>query len=273
MRRPSRPGSPRRRVKAQGKVIRRAARPAAAAEVVARIEAAGLIAIHRVRGLARASLAARTLREAGVSALEVILTTPEALQGLGPLREAMGPEALLGVGTVLDVTAARAALEAGAQFLVTSILDTEVIALGVRRGVPVLPGAFSPTEIYRAWRAGAPLIKVFPAGVLGPQFFRDVRGPLPEIRLVPTGEGYAGERWRPHRGRGGGGGGGRGADRPPSRGGRALGRDPEPGTGVPEPDSAGPAGRGCRGLRSSGNPPNSPPGGPVPNGRGIPTFP
>lgn len=183
----SRPARVRHRPKARVQVIRRAVRPPAAAEIVARIGAAGLIAILRLPEMAGATAVARALREAGVSALEVTLTTPEALRGLRPLREAMGPDALLGVGTVLDVTAARAALEAGAQFLVTPILDTGVITLGARRGVPVLPGAFSPTEIYRAWSMGAPLIKVFPAGVLGPHFFRDMRGPFPGIRLVPTG--------------------------------------------------------------------------------------
>ena len=187
MRRGARPARARDRPKTRVQVIRHPVRLPAAAEIVARIGAAGLIAILRLPDIAGATAAARALREAGVSVLEVTLTTPEALRGLRLLREAMGPDALLGVGTVLDVTAARAALEAGAQFLVTPVLNTGVITLGARRGVPVLPGAFSPTEIYRAWSMGAPLIKVFPAGVLGPQFFRDMRGPFPGVRLVPTG--------------------------------------------------------------------------------------
>lgn len=187
MKRGSKPARVRPRVKVPVKVLRRAVRRPEVAEIVTRIGAAGLIAILRLPDMGGAVGAARALREAGVSALEVTLTTPEALRGLRPLREAMGPDALLGVGTVVDVPAARAALEAGAQFLVTPILDPGVIALGARQGTPVLPGTFTPTEIYRAWSMGAPLIKVFPAGVVGPQFFRDMRGPFPQIRLIPTG--------------------------------------------------------------------------------------
>jgi 2-dehydro-3-deoxyphosphogluconate aldolase/(4S)-4-hydroxy-2-oxoglutarate aldolase len=106
-------------MKARLQIVRRAAHPPEAAEVVARIGAAGLIAILRLPDIAGATATARALRETGVSALEVTLATPEALRGLRSLREAMGPDALLGVGSVLDVAGARAALEAGAQFLVT----------------------------------------------------------------------------------------------------------------------------------------------------------
>src|SRR3989304_2506560 len=107
MKRASRPARARPRMKARLQIVRRAARPPEAAEVVARIGAAGLIAILRLPDIAGATATASALREAGVSALEVTLTTPEALRGLRPLREAMGPDALLGVGAVVDGPAAR----------------------------------------------------------------------------------------------------------------------------------------------------------------------
>jgi 2-dehydro-3-deoxyphosphogluconate aldolase/(4S)-4-hydroxy-2-oxoglutarate aldolase len=94
---------------------------------------------------------------------------------------------LVGAGTVLDAESAQASIDAGAQFLVTPAFLPEVIEVGRSRGIPVMAGAFTPTEILAAWRAGADFVKVFPAGGLGPTYIKDVLAPLPGVVLVPTG--------------------------------------------------------------------------------------
>jgi len=99
----------------------------------------------------------------------------------------MGEEVLVGVGSVLDAETARAAILAGAEYVVGPTLNLDVVAMCNRYGLPCVPGAFSPTEILTAWTAGADVVKVFPATKLGPQFFKDVRGPLPFLKLTPTG--------------------------------------------------------------------------------------
>jgi 2-dehydro-3-deoxyphosphogluconate aldolase/(4S)-4-hydroxy-2-oxoglutarate aldolase len=103
------------------------------------------------------------------------------------VREALGDRVLLGAGTVLDPETARAALLAGAEYLVTPTVNLDVIRLCRRYDKLVMPGAFTPTEILTAWEAGADVVKVFPAEVLGPAFFKALRGPLPQVRLMPTG--------------------------------------------------------------------------------------
>jgi len=97
------------------------------------------------------------------------------------------PEVIMGAGTVLDAPTARQAILAGAQFLVTPTVKLDVIETAQRYGVPVIPGAMTPTEILTAWEAGVDMVKVFPASVLGPGFIKAVHGPLPQIPLVPTG--------------------------------------------------------------------------------------
>ena len=94
---------------------------------------------------------------------------------------------LLGAGTVLDVETARHVIQAGARFVVSPVFKPDLIEEGHRRNVPVIPGCFTPTEILAAWEAGADIVKVFPASALGPTFFKEIRGPLPEVRLMPTG--------------------------------------------------------------------------------------
>ena len=112
---------------------------------------------------------------------------PDALEVLKAARKALGDRMLLGAGTVLDPETARAAFLAGAEYIVSPTLDTEVIAMARRYGKLVMPGCFTPTEILKAWQAGADIIKVFPAEVVGPAYFKAVRGPLPQIRMMPTG--------------------------------------------------------------------------------------
>lgn len=152
-----------------------------------RILDAGLVAV--VRGGAKAGLVevVRALVEGGVPVAEVAFTVPDAIEVIGAVREALGDTVCLGAGTVLDPETARAALLAGAEYVVTPTLNLDVIRLCRRYDRVVLPGAFTPTEILTAWEAGADVVKVFPADVGGPAYLRALRGPLPQVRLMPTG--------------------------------------------------------------------------------------
>jgi 2-dehydro-3-deoxyphosphogluconate aldolase/(4S)-4-hydroxy-2-oxoglutarate aldolase len=122
-----------------------------------------------------------------VRALEVTMTVPRAIEMIGELAPALPDDFLLGAGTVLDAETARLAILAGARFVVGPVFRPDVVSLCHRYDVAALPGCFTPTEILAAWEAGADIVKVFPATALGPGFFKDVRGPLPQVKLMPTG--------------------------------------------------------------------------------------
>jgi len=153
---------------------------------VLRIREAGALGIIRVKAASDLVRIAEALFTGGLSCLEITMTTPGALRAIEGAREEI-PQVLMGAGTVLDGPTARQAILAGAQFLVTPTVRLDVIEVGHRYGVPTVIGAMTPTEILTAWEAGADLVKVFPASVLGPRFLREVHGPLPQIPLVPTG--------------------------------------------------------------------------------------
>jgi len=123
----------------------------------------------------------------GVRAIELTMTTPDALAMLEELARWRSDELLLGAGSVLGAEAARAAVDAGAEYVVSPVFKRAVVEEAHRLGVPALPGAFTPTEILTAHEAGADLVKVFPADSLGPAFVKGVLGPVPFLRLVPTG--------------------------------------------------------------------------------------
>ncbi len=127
------------------------------------------------------------LFQTGIRLVEITMDTPGAVDILKSLRSRVPSDALLGAGTVTDVSRAEAALAAGATFLVTPNLNLEVIRLTRARGLAIMPGAMTPTEIWNAAAAGADYVKVFPASTLGPHFFREIRGPFAEIPLMATG--------------------------------------------------------------------------------------
>jgi 2-dehydro-3-deoxyphosphogluconate aldolase/(4S)-4-hydroxy-2-oxoglutarate aldolase len=127
------------------------------------------------------------LAAGGVTVAEVTFTVPGALDVIRAARQRLGDRVLLGAGTVLDPETARAAFLAGAEFIVSPAVNTEVIKLCRRYDKLVMPGAFTPTEVLTAWEAGADVVKVFPADVVGPAFFKALRGPLPQVKLMPTG--------------------------------------------------------------------------------------
>lgn len=128
------------------------------------------------------------LAAGGIGAFEVTLNSPGALGAIEALASRfVETELLIGAGTVLDLEGARAAVAAGARFIVMPHTDPEIIEYGAAHGIPAFPGAFTPTEILTAWRAGATAVKLFPASAVGPVFVREFRGPFPDIPLIPTG--------------------------------------------------------------------------------------
>jgi 2-dehydro-3-deoxyphosphogluconate aldolase / (4S)-4-hydroxy-2-oxoglutarate aldolase len=147
----------------------------------------GIVAVVRSPDSPQLVEVARALLEGGVRVLEITFTVPDALEVIRQVRRALGDQVLLGAGTVLDPETARSALLAGAEFIVAPTLNLEVIRLCHRYDKLVMPGALTPTEILSAWEAGADIVKVFPAEVGGPAYLKAIRGPLPQVRLMPTG--------------------------------------------------------------------------------------
>jgi 2-dehydro-3-deoxyphosphogluconate aldolase / (4S)-4-hydroxy-2-oxoglutarate aldolase len=147
----------------------------------------GIVAVIRSPDSQQLVEAARALADGGASVVEITMTVPNALDVLRQVRNALGDRLLLGAGTILDPETARAALLAGAEYIVAPTLNLDVVRLCRRYDKLVMPGAFTPTEILAAWEAGADIVKVFPADVVGPAFFKALRGPLPQVRLMPTG--------------------------------------------------------------------------------------
>lgn len=150
-------------------------------------EAVGVIAILRLPSADVLVPSVEAIREGGVSAIEVSPIAPGALQALGPARVKLGPGVLLGVGSVLTPEAARDSIRAGAAFVAAPNLNPEVIRVCREACVPVIPGAFTATEIVQAWDLGASLVKVFPAGPAGAGYVKEILFALPDLRLVPAG--------------------------------------------------------------------------------------
>jgi 2-dehydro-3-deoxyphosphogluconate aldolase/(4S)-4-hydroxy-2-oxoglutarate aldolase len=151
------------------------------------IEACGVVAVIRMKEPDKLRAVVDALAAGGLRALEITMTVPRAIELIAEIRPTLPAGFILGAGTVTDGDTARRAVEAGAEFLVSPVFRPEVISVGHANGVPVMPGCFTPTEILGAWEAGADVVKVFPATALGPGFLKDIRGPLPHVKLMPTG--------------------------------------------------------------------------------------
>lgn len=156
-------------------------------EAMQLIQQTGVIAIMRAKSSDQLLAAADALKAGGVNAIEVTMTTPGALEVIRQATTRYGPEVAFGVGSVLDPETARAAILAGARFVVCPTLNLETISLCRRYAVPVVPGAYTPTEVLAAWQAGADLVKLFPASVGGPPYLKAIKAPLPQVKLVPVG--------------------------------------------------------------------------------------
>lgn len=156
-------------------------------DVLEIIQATKVIAVIRMSDAGKLAAVTEAIRQGGIRAIEITMTTPSALETITQLAAEKPAGTLVGAGTVLDAQTAERVCDAGADFVVSPITATEMIAACKRRGIFVAPGAFTPTEILAAWEKGADVVKVFPAGSVGPSYFRDLRGPFPQIRLMPTG--------------------------------------------------------------------------------------
>lgn len=152
-----------------------------------RIEETGVVAIVRLDDYAAAVEMAGAIADGGVAAIEFTYTNPRAGEAIARVKAALGDRVLVGAGTVLDPETARTAMLQGADFIVTPTLKVSTITICRRYSVPTVIGAFTPTEILTAWEAGATYVKVFPAGAVGPRYLKDVYGPLPQVKLIPTG--------------------------------------------------------------------------------------
>jgi 2-dehydro-3-deoxyphosphogluconate aldolase/(4S)-4-hydroxy-2-oxoglutarate aldolase len=157
------------------------------ADVVDAIERLGVVAVIRLKdaGALRGTIDA--LAAGGVRALEVTMTVPGAVELIAEIAPQLPAGFLVGAGTVLDAPTAKRVIAAGAQFVVSPVFSRQVIDECHDADIAVMPGCFSPTEIYEAWTVGADVVKVFPATALGPTFFKDIRAPLPQLKLMPTG--------------------------------------------------------------------------------------
>ena len=156
-------------------------------ETVRAIEDCGVVAVIRLQDPSKLRSVIDALAAGGVRALEVTMTVPGALDLIKEVAPALPREFVLGAGTVLDPETARLAILAGARYVVGPVFNPAVITLCHRYDVAAIPGCFSPTEILAAWEGGADIVKIFPATALGPGYFKDIHGPLPQVRLMPTG--------------------------------------------------------------------------------------
>ncbi len=152
-----------------------------------RIARTGVVAVLRATDGALLADVAEALLLGGVEAVEVTFTVPKAHRVIEKMADALGDRILLGAGTVLDPETARAALLAGAEFIVSPTLNLDVVRLCRRYSKAVMPGALTPTEVLTAWEAGADVVKIFPSDLTGPAYLKALAGPLPQVRMMPTG--------------------------------------------------------------------------------------
>jgi len=157
-------------------------------QVIKQIEETGLVPVVRAASSDEAMRVIDAINEGGVSVLEITMTVPGAVGVIEEVAKKYGSAATVGAGTVLDPETARICILAGAQFIVSPALNLDTIAMCRRYGVPVMPGALTPTEVVTAWSAGADFVKVFPCGsVGGASYIKNLKGPLPQIKFIPTG--------------------------------------------------------------------------------------
>jgi len=155
--------------------------------IIDRILNAGIVAIIRADSSDQLTPACQALIRGGVDCIEVTMTTPGALEAIREASQTLGERICVGVGTILDDVTARLAILAGAQYVVTPVVRLDVITMCQRYSKPVFCGAMTPTEALTAHEAGADFVKIFPSNILGPAYISSIKGPLPQLRIVPTG--------------------------------------------------------------------------------------
>jgi 2-dehydro-3-deoxyphosphogluconate aldolase/(4S)-4-hydroxy-2-oxoglutarate aldolase len=157
------------------------------AAVLTTVEETGVVAVIRLQDAGAVRAVADALGAGGVRAIEVTMTVPGAVELIAQLVKTLPSTSVVGAGTVMDVDTAHRVMDAGAAFVVSPIFRPDVVAACSAAAVAVMPGCFSPSEIHAAWSAGADIVKVFPATALGATYFKDLRGPMPQLKLMPTG--------------------------------------------------------------------------------------
>ncbi len=157
-------------------------------ETLERLENLVLVPVVRAPSPELATLAVEAILEGGISIFEITLTVPGAVSLIESLTRRFGGRALIGAGTVLNVDEARACLDAGASFIVSPGLDLPTVEHVLKQGVPMMPGALTPTEVISAWKAGADIVKIFPCSAMGgAKYLKALKGPLPQVKMLPTG--------------------------------------------------------------------------------------
>lgn len=152
-----------------------------------RTASARLIVVLRAERADRYAPVLETLAGAGIRSVELTLSTPGTLEQLPALLETFGDRLDIGVGTVTDPTELRTAAERGAHFVVTPITRADLLEAATAASIAIVPGGLTPTELHAGWAAGAAAVKVFPASVVGPGYLKDLRGPFPDLRVIPSG--------------------------------------------------------------------------------------
>ena len=149
----------------------------------------GIVPVVRASSSAEARTAAEAVCKGGIPIVEITMTVPGAVEVIRELAKSFSPnELLVGAGTVLNPEQAQRCLDAGAQFLVSPGFNAKTVALAIAERRPIMAGALTPTEVIAAWEAGSDFVKVFPAGnVGGPKYIKALKGPLPDVPLIPTG--------------------------------------------------------------------------------------
>ena len=156
-------------------------------ETVKRIIAGGAVAVIRLADPGKLIKVVEAIHAGGISGIEITMTVPNAIKVIGEASREIGDYMNVGVGSVLNAETARMAIDAGARYVVSPIFKKEIVEVAHERDIPAIPGAFTPTEIQTAYEAGADIVKVFPADVVGMAFFRGVLAPMPHLKLMPTG--------------------------------------------------------------------------------------
>lgn len=154
-------------------------------ELPARTLASKLVVVARASAASDYEPVLAALAEAGVQSVELTLTTPGTFDAFAALRSSFDGD--LGIGTVTNLDQLERAIAVGADYVVTPITSTALVEHAVAAGMPIVPGGLTPTELFASWAAGASAVKVFPAGQFGPAYLKDLRGPFPDIAVVPSG--------------------------------------------------------------------------------------
>jgi 2-dehydro-3-deoxyphosphogluconate aldolase/(4S)-4-hydroxy-2-oxoglutarate aldolase len=157
------------------------------AEQLKAIADSGVVAVIRTNNADELINICKAMAEGGVVGVEITMTSPGAVEAIQEASKVLGSKAIIGAGSVLDAETARICILAGADFVVSPAFDPALVEMCHRYGKIVIPGAFTPTEILRAWQAGADVVKVFPATSVGPSYLKDILGPMPQVKLTPTG--------------------------------------------------------------------------------------